>query len=43
MREYAQQYLLTTMSPQYTTENSFYVSTSGQDQFSTANRIIQRL
>jgi hypothetical protein len=42
MREYTQQYL-TTISPQRITENSFYVSPSGQDQLLGTNRIIQRL
>ncbi len=43
MRDYVQQYLVTTSSSQRTIENSFYSNTTDQDQTSTTNRIVQRL
>jgi hypothetical protein len=40
MRDYAQQYLpITPPPPQRTTENSFYLNTSGQDQLPATIRI----
>ena len=42
MRDYAQQYM-SIQSVQRTTDNSFHVSTSGQEQSLTTNRTLQRI